>query len=87
MDVAKCVAKRIKLARIERDLNQEGLAELLGISPKAVSKWERGATNIGIVTLSRIADALNKPLTYFLEPFDEFETDAKKEQARHRRAA
>ena len=98
VEIAKLVARRIKIARAERDMNQEELAEVLNISQKAVSKWERGNTNIGVITLSRIADALQKPIEYFFMPLDEpavsrfaneqRETyNVKKEQARRKRAA
>ncbi len=38
------IGKRIKDLRKKNDLTQEKLANLLGVTDKAVSKWERGAT-------------------------------------------
>ena len=38
------IGKRIKDLRKKNDLTQEKLATLLGVTDKAVSKWERGAT-------------------------------------------
>ena len=32
----------IRVLRLEKGLTQQGLAELLGVSNRAVSKWERG---------------------------------------------
>jgi transcriptional regulator with XRE-family HTH domain len=41
MDAEK-IGKQIAALRKERGFTQEGLAETLGISPQAVSKWENG---------------------------------------------
>ena len=39
------LGKRIKELRIENNLTQEALAEQLGVSFQAVSRWENGDTN------------------------------------------
>ncbi len=36
------IGKQIAILRKERGQTQEALAEILGVSPQAVSKWERG---------------------------------------------
>lgn len=36
--------KKIELERRKADLTQQQLAELVGVTPSAVSLWERGAT-------------------------------------------
>ena len=36
------LGERIQALRRERGMSQEGLAEVLGISRQAVSKWEKG---------------------------------------------
>ena len=38
------LSENIKKARLERQMTQEQLAEKLGISPQAVSKWETSET-------------------------------------------
>lgn len=53
----KNMGKRIKELRKENDLTQEKLADFLGVTDKAVSKWECGLTtpDLGlIVPLSRV---------------------------------
>lgn len=53
------IGKRIKELRKEKDLTQEKLADMLGITYKAVSKWECGLTTPDIsmiVPLSRLLD-------------------------------
>jgi transcriptional regulator with XRE-family HTH domain len=74
MDTKRVVAKRIKLARVERELKQKDLADLLGVNQQNVTRFESGNVSIGVDTLARIAAALNKPVGYFFEEFDEVPT-------------
>ena len=41
-DGSKKTGALIRVLRLEKGLTQQGLAELLGVSNRAVSKWERG---------------------------------------------
>lgn len=49
------LGKKIKALRIERGMTQEQLAEALGLSPQAISKWENGVTAPDIGTLPAIS--------------------------------
>lgn len=86
-DVKKTVAKRIRMARIERDLKQSDLADMLQINQANIAKLESGTVNIGVDTLARVADVLHKPIEYFFQEFEQVEFESKKAQARRRRAA
>ncbi len=44
MDISK-VGKQISTLRKEKGYTQENLAEILNISPQAVSKWENGVSH------------------------------------------
>jgi len=66
MDIKK-VGKRIKLARVENDLNQTQLAQRIGAKQKSISRYETSVSLPSIETLMKIAKALKKPASYFLD--------------------
>lgn len=60
MDVDyKLLGKRIKIARINAELNQEELAELVKISPTHMSNIETGTTRVSLQAVVRLANALS----------------------------
>ena len=66
----RMIGKRIKLARVESEMNQRALADLLHVSQNTVSLYESGRIEIGALMLRRISDVLNKPVDYFFAPFE-----------------
>ena len=50
--------------RRERGLNQEQLAEKIGVSRQAVSKWETGEASPDLPNLLALADALELALQF-----------------------
>ena len=52
------LGKRIAMLRKEKGMNQDTLAEVLGVSPQAVSKWENDQTCPDISLLPRLAELL-----------------------------
>lgn len=56
------LSENIKKARLERKLTQEQLAEKLGISPQAVSKWETSETYPDGALLVSLSNALETSL-------------------------
>lgn len=53
------MGQRIAELRKKRGLTQEELAEQLGVSPQAVSKWENDLACPDIMTLPKLADFFN----------------------------
>lgn len=53
------LGKRIAMYRKEKGLRQEDLAETLGVSPQAVSKWENDQTCPDISVLPQLAKLLD----------------------------
>jgi transcriptional regulator with XRE-family HTH domain len=64
---AKKLGKKIKLARIELDLNQTQLADKIKAKQKSISRYETGVAMPSIETLVKVAKVLKKPAGYFLE--------------------
>lgn len=70
-DIRKLIGQRVRAARRSRDLSQSDLGELLQCSHGTISNIERGTIAVGIPLLFRLADALEKPLAYFLADLEE----------------
>ena len=51
------VGERISLLRKEQKISQGQLADTLGISRQAVSKWENGQSSPDTLNLIRLAEA------------------------------
>lgn len=54
--------KRMKIARIERDLSQEQLAEMVGVTRQTISLIESGNYNPTLKLCVEICQALEKTL-------------------------
>ena len=61
------IGKRIALLRKEKGLTQEELANHMGVSPQAVSKWENDQTCPDISALPRLARLLGVSVDELLE--------------------
>lgn len=63
----KKLGKKIKLARVELDMNQTDLADKINAKQKSISRYENGLSAPSLETLLRIAKALKKSPSYFLD--------------------
>ena len=70
--IGKMIAERRKIM----GYTQEELGEKLGVSGKAVSKWERGLSLPDVTILSRVAVELKVNVTELLEGTAELSTSA-----------
>lgn len=61
------VGERISRLRNEKNITQLELAEKLGVTDRAVSKWETGSSYPDITLLSQIADVFSVSLDYLLK--------------------
>ena len=61
------IAARVRMRRKQLRLSQERLATLCNLHRTYIGAIERGEKRITVVTLSKIARALQKQITYFLK--------------------
>jgi transcriptional regulator with XRE-family HTH domain len=54
----RSIAANVRALRIRQELTQEQLAEAAGLDPTFVQRIERGSTNVGVVALALLGDAL-----------------------------
>ena len=64
---AKKLGKKIKLARIELDLNQTELAEKINAKQKSISRYENGSSLPSLETLEKLSKTLKKSIAYIME--------------------
>ena len=58
------IGERITALRKECGISQARLADLMGVSRQAVSKWEKGQTSPDTLNLIRLAEVLNTETEY-----------------------
>ena len=58
MDKKKLLGKRIRELRKRRNINQERLAELIGVEPATISNIENGKNYPSMINLENIMNAL-----------------------------
>lgn len=60
------LGQRIKKLREEKDMTQQNLADILGVSQQAVAKWESGKAEPDSMTMVRISNIFEVSLDYLL---------------------
>lgn len=60
--------EKIKKARLNKHISQKKLGELIGTSQQMIAQYETGSRKPKIETLTKIANALNAPLSDFEDP-------------------
>jgi len=60
------VGERIQRLRKSARIRQQTLAAMVGITPGALTNFEKGRRQVSLDWLERIADALDTPVAYFL---------------------
>lgn len=63
----KFLVEQLKKARIEAELDQIKVAEILGKTQSYISKIESGQRRIDVVQLKEFARVYKKPLEYFIK--------------------
>lgn len=58
------IGERITQLRTEKQISQGQLADMLGVTRQAVSKWENDQTSPDTIRLIKLADALDTEVEY-----------------------
>lgn len=72
--------KKLKSARVEKNISQRGLGLALGLSDKTISSYESCRSYPNLELLPKLSQILDKPVEFFvsnskeIELFDKFET-------------
>jgi transcriptional regulator with XRE-family HTH domain len=59
------VGRRVRTQRLTKGMSQTELGNKIGVTFQQVQKYENGVNRIGAGRLSRIAEVLEVPVTYF----------------------
>jgi transcriptional regulator with XRE-family HTH domain len=80
------VGKRIRLRRLFLGMNQETLANALGLTFQQVQKYEGGANRVSASRLSAMADILGVPIAFFFGdlPADDKQDSTEERETRER---
>lgn len=79
------LGKRIAMLRRQKELRQEDLAQMLEVSPQAVSKWENDQTCPDISLLPRLAEILGVTVDELLSVKTEVQPAVKLEPVQQRK--
>ncbi len=66
-DLKQIIAANMTELRKEMNITQAELADQLGYTDKAVSKWERAESIPDVITLKQLADLFGVTLNYLVE--------------------
>lgn len=73
-DYKPAMGQRLRKRRLEKNLTQENMAELLDISVKHYSEIERGITGISVERLIELSNLLDLNIDYLLKGTNSSET-------------
>ncbi len=65
------IGKRLRRARLAKNLTQSGLAKKIGISFQQIQKYENGSNRVSSSRLWDISNKLEIPVTYFFENLED----------------
>ena len=68
------IGARIRNKRESLGMTQQELADMVNVTRNTISRYENGETEIGVITLNNIADALSVTVLWLLFGFD-YEND------------
>ena len=64
------IGARIRIKRESLGMTQQELADMVNVTRNTISRYENGETEIGVIMLKNIADALSVTVLWLLFGFD-----------------
>lgn len=74
-NLSQVIARKLRRGRRIADLTQEQAANKLGVTPGAVSDWERGVYYPTMSKLELASELYDRPVWWFLHPSETTEED------------
>ena len=68
------IGARIRIKRESLGMTQQELADMVNVTRNTISRYENWETEVGVITLNNIADALSVTVLWLLFGFD-YEND------------
>ncbi len=65
------IGKRVRTLRLQREMSQTDMGNLLEVTFQQVQKYENGANRISAGRLQRVAEILEVPITFFYGGFED----------------
>jgi len=78
-DSREAFGKALRAYRLKKGISQEELADLAGIHRTYVGDVERGTRNIALVNMTRLAAALDVPLSILIKEMESLWRPAKRQ--------
>lgn len=66
------IYERVKALRVDKDLSQKELADILNVTRSAYSNYENGIRELPVEILSRLADFYGTSVDYIIGRTDKF---------------
>ena len=66
-EIVKIVGERIRMYRTRKNLSQDALGDIAGLHGKYIGQLERGEKNATLVSIEKVARALELPLEKLFE--------------------
>ena len=64
-DFLEKLGSRIKSLRVDKNISLNQFSKLHGFEKASLSRLESGKTNVTVITLLKLSQALNKPIDQF----------------------
>lgn len=69
IDIDVLIGKNLRRLRLEKNISQESLAQMIGTTASRLSAYESGREGMGKDIMTRVCKALNvKPYEFYIEP-------------------